>query len=138
MVWKALQFMVDGLKRQSERKDFKVAMDTFGHYSEGTCYGCAATCTIQEIAKKDLNELSLDETESRAQDLKFDLKQLDRFESFIDDARIGNLENLFAFMKKNTLHKPSYDGRFYLNTNDWESQLPKVEKLIAELKEKNI
>ena len=45
----ALQAMVDGLKRQSKRKGFMVDMVTFGNVSPETCYGCAATCTLQEM-----------------------------------------------------------------------------------------
>ena len=133
----ALQAMVDGLKEQSKRKDFKIRMTTFGESNNKFCYGCAATCTLQKIAGKDLTADNIGLTNDRATFLKFDPIELKSFELAIDEAREGCLYELFNFCGTAVLNKISYYG-FRLKTDDWEEQLPIVEKLIKELQTQNL
>lgn len=140
-VWKALQFMVDGLRRQSKRDDFKVDMDNFGYFDRrnNVCYGCAATCSIQEISGINLSKNNIDFLENRSYALKIEDVELFDFECAIDDARQGDLESLFIFFDKNEIFSPSsFNERFFLTTRSWQTELPRVEQLISELKEKDI
>ena len=119
----ALQAMVDGLREQSKRKNFKVDMRTFGEgkylNNPVMCYGCAATCTLQKIAGKNLTVDNINVNLDRAQFLKFELTELRRFEFAICDASIGLLYGLFYFCRIDTaaLNKISYDG-FRLSNNN--------------------
>lgn len=45
-----IYFMVYSLIKQSERAEFKVDMDTYGVSNKTFCFGCAATCAIQEMS----------------------------------------------------------------------------------------
>jgi hypothetical protein len=50
----ALQEMLNGLNESKTWKNFELDMDTYGEVSRGVtiCFGCAATCTVYAIAKK--------------------------------------------------------------------------------------
>ena len=87
---KAIRLMVTGL-REIPNESFKVAMGTFGVWNEskGICFGCAATCTIQQIASKRFEGKEIDWTYSRAEYLSFDSKELDEFERMINEIRQG-------------------------------------------------
>lgn len=134
----ALQFMVDGLRKQSKREDFFVSMSTFGSSDGETCFGCAATCAIQELTGTNLTVKEINGVEERAKALNFDLGELEHFECCINDAREGVLFNLFSFFGLLDKYESNYDDRFFLGSVDWKNQLTAVEKLIKELKEKGL
>ncbi len=142
----ALQAMVDGLREQSKSKYFRITMATFGHSDGHFCFGCAATCTIQQIAGKHfeasdlINNNDMDSSVfQRANALNFDVEQLRDFEDAIDSARKGRISRLFFFFGVPiTRDSAKYHHRFHLGTDDWKSELPKVEELIAELRENNL
>ncbi len=141
----ALQYMVDGLRKQSQRTDFRINMRTFGAVGffedksdKDICYGCAATCTIQEIAKKDLTIDTIRGIDARSMALGFDYSELERFEEAIDGARAGHLGRLFHFFDMEDKYFEEYCYRVKLFTGDFKEQLPKMELLIADLKEKGL
>lgn len=135
----ALQMMVDGIKEQSKRTDFIINMSTYGDAdNNGICYGCAATCTIQKIAARSISINYIGSVGLRAYDLGFDEDELRWFEDAIDDARAGELGNLFNFFGLEGDHDLNYDDRFFLSNNSFECQLPYVESLIDELKENGL
>jgi hypothetical protein len=127
----ALQAMIDGLKSQSKRKTFKIQMITFGDYDpeDKICFGCAATCTIQQLAHKTFRDRAVESLPGRAGFLDLDKKELAAFESAIDYARKGAFYRLFEFYGHNTGEVPGYllepdDKDYYLMTDDWGKVLP--------------
>lgn len=134
----ALQLMVDGLQRQSQRSDFKINMGTYGDEVQDTCFGCAATCTIQELAGKNLTKIDIGEIIARSIALGFDVDELREFEGCIDMARQGHLYSLFYFLGfGNVYDYDRYDLRFFLDHN-WRDELQAVEQLIGELKKNGL
>jgi hypothetical protein len=133
----ALQFMVDGLKRQSLRNDFTVEMGSFGdHIKDFKCFGCAATCTIQEIAQKDFVDFNVIETTRRANFLGFDVYELSWFEGAMDFARRGKLSGIFNFCGQQYEQPQEYP--FFLTNDNWKEQIPVVQETIAQLKQQGL
>lgn len=130
----ALQHMVDGLSKQSKRKDFKIDMSTFGTSEGKICYGCAATCAIQNITKINLTSQHIGLTHIRASKTETDYYELDTFENAINNARKGVLVDLFIFCKLSTHDVHRFSNHFDLWNDNWKEELPKVRKLIKELK----
>ena len=130
---KAVQAMLDGLLEQSKRSDFEIHMSSFGIADNKICYGCAATCTVQKLAKKNLTIKNIDTTESRAAKLKFDFYELHEFELAIDDLREGDPTYLFSFCKVQA--KYPIDPDFTLNSDDWQEQIPQIETYIKKLQD---
>ena len=128
----ALTHMVNGLLKQSRRKKFQIYMGTFGKHFRGICFGCAATCTIQNITK--VNFTPDNGIYDRAMKMKTDSLELDKFEMAIDDARSGELRTLFSFCNISEENAKIFNDKFSLNTLDWKEQLPAVKKVISELK----
>lgn len=148
---KALQFMIDGLRRQDERPTFFIDMDVYGetreYYSirqlkyfratkKNTCFGCAATCAIQEIASKNLTKRDM-HAEGRAHKLGYSYLKMREFEKAIDYARGGYLRKLFNFfaLEFSNVHREKFQHRISLSTLNWREDIPQVEKLIMELYE---
>jgi hypothetical protein len=131
----ALRAMVDGLNEQSQRADFGIDMDTFGQYDSKSkkCFGCAATCAIQHIAKKDISSLDIENVCDRARILSFNEGELSYFEATIDNARVGYTRPLFDFFNMGSEYSGKFDDQFCLSSYYWKDEIPKVEKLISEL-----
>lgn len=129
----ALQHMVDGLLKQSRRKNFRISMGTFGSGDGKICFGCAATCAIQNIAKINLTPATIDYAWHRAERTNMDFNELDEFEGVINEARSGHLKPLFRFC--DIMDSPiAFEDNFNLWDDDWKQQLPQVRETIAKLK----
>ena len=132
----ALQFMVDGLKDAKNQPNCQVDMSTFGSRIGNICIKCAATCTIERIFGKVFNA---EEIGNRCLRFKVstntnnDYDVLYHFESVMDDARLGYLNNLFKFCGLSDYCGEGND-KFQLHTDNWETELPKVKLVIEELK----
>lgn len=137
----ALQAMVDGLLAQSKREDFKIEMESYGEINDhGTiCFGCAATCAIQQIAMKNLPiRYEIERRSFRAEYLELGYRELAFFERAINFARIGDLFFIFQFYNLEKEFDNIFNGSYFLDNDNWKDELPKVEKLIAELKSKGL
>lgn len=67
----AVQAMIDGLKN---RRGLRINMGTYGQSEDEKskiCYGCAATCTVQQVAGKKIPASLIDFTHERARALSF-------------------------------------------------------------------
>ena len=137
---KAIEGMIRGLENQSKRKDFVVSMSTFGDAAtyDGVCFGCAATCTIQELAQQNLIICNISDEKIRAQALGFEQQELSDFELAIDALRCTDAEPLFIFCGKvepwgdeifRHLHVKLED----LSTNMWQERLQPYRDLAAYL-----
>ena len=132
----ALQAMYDGLLKQDKRIGFVVNFRFFGGVlSDKVCFGCAATCALQEISQVDLNPGNINLVGERAKAYGFENDETTRFEITMDYARNGNLYLLFGFCGLDC--RKSYhfmDGISMLSKN-WRKQMPRLKKLIADLKQ---
>lgn len=135
----AAQAMVDGLRAQSKRSDFRIAMDTFGSTDGKICFGCAATCAIQVLNKRNFTVEDLcNGGISRRQAIPAEKSaKIARFESAINLFRIGIPIELFDFFE---IDYPAFtrNQNWHLNDDNWEKQLPKVESYIQKLKSRNL
>lgn len=136
-VWKALQAMCDGLEKQSKRRLFSIESRTYGMVRDGICFGCMATCSVQEVFKVNFHpkKHDINSVESRAEILGYSDLDLMAFESAINQARSGFLSMLFSYMKKPRCSHFRFNHRFRMKTENWKDELPKVRELIKELKE---
>ena len=140
----ALQAMIDGLKLQSQRKDFRVDMSTFGTFYDPenkeipVCFGCAATCTVQQLSKVNFTDAQIDSSSGRSRLTIHNSNDLDRFEEAIDYARMGDLFSIFDYMGDRDSHEFSDDNRWLLCTDDWQEQMPLVQDFVDVLKSKGL
>jgi len=146
----ALTYMLKGLDKQSKRKDFIVSMSSFGKIVDAyltdppMCVGCAATCTIQQIANKDFvgTDRSISNQARRALYLGFDPEELNDFEIAMNDVRLGMISKLLVFfgfdimedLEKVVHLAIKHNKPFEITENDWFFKRPAIEKFIAELK----
>jgi hypothetical protein len=139
---KAINFMVNGLERQSKRKEFQIDMDTFGYRdSVGICYGCAVSCALQELFQKDYTQnTDIKELANRCNFFNCDdYNELHYFEVAIDSVRLGSLHSLFTFcFGELTNEQKKYCDKLLLNlpelhTDNWENELPIYKMLIHTL-----
>jgi hypothetical protein len=144
----ALKAMVAGLRKTIKRSTFVVDMGTFGstrrvnrlddlqHHktkkiakaimSKEICFGCASTCTIQELTKKNFTKKTI-----RDRHTNFELLEQREFELAMDSARQGRLMCLFQFC--GVRESSWFDDHFFLNNQNWVDQLGEVEKVITML-----
>jgi len=140
----ALQAMIDGLKFQSQRKDFRVDMSTFGTFTyfenkvDLVCFGCAATCTVQQLSKVNFTDSQIGSSSGRSRLTIHNSNDLDRFEEAIDYARMGDLFSIFDYMGDCDSHEISDDDRWLLGTADWQEQMPIVQNFVDMLKLKGL
>jgi len=140
----ALQAMIDGLKFQSQRKDFRVDMSTFGDFSDlgnrgnPVCFGCAATCTVQQLSKVNFTDSQINSLKERSRLTIRDSDDLDRFEYAIECARLGDLISIFDYMGARASRELIDDNRWLLRTDDWQEQLPLVQDFVDMLKSKGL
>jgi len=141
----ALQAMVDGLKAQSKRDDFEIDMRTFGMKGMTICFGCAATCAIQQLAGIDFTMKTGISCEMyRAETLNLEIGEMSRFESVIDNARCGNLSNLLRFYygdewkEETKLPSELVHHGVQLRTDDWRNKIHLFDDIIFQLKMRGV
>ena len=135
----AIQAMIDGLIAHTSWNGFRLDTGTFGKVRGGVCYGCVATCATQHI--QGLNFTSHEaivDVEDRSYFLEVPLKDLQDFESAVDEFRTGEPTELLELFD---IPGPYPDDLWleqdwYLETDTWKQELSKIEayrdKLIAE------
>lgn len=142
----AVQAMVDGLLKQSKRKKFVINMGTFGDFADEhkVCFGCAATCTIQEATKINFTsgvKEHIRSLEGRATILNWDIEDLCLFENAIDSLRLLYIGSLFNYYNINyTLEELNiYHSLIVpLHTHAWKEGLHTYKILIKELKKNGL
>jgi len=99
----AISAMVIGLHIQNNRDTFTVDMETFGDTAEARsgmgeiCFGCAATCAAQQLAKINLDADIIVSITVRAAALDIEANDLAEFELAIDSFRKGHILRLMDF-----------------------------------------
>jgi len=134
----AAQAMVDGLRRHSQRPDFRISMTTFGFSCGEVCFGCAATCATQEAAQVNYDTISINYTGARAVVCGVSESDLWKFEGAINSFRTGFTFSLLAYFGLSHMYREGFNERFKLQSSDWKNQLEAVEILIAEWRELGI
>lgn len=129
----AIQAMIDGLLEQSERKDFKIDMDSFGDFEKGICYGCAAVCCVQKLANVNFKDAYSITLAGQAEATGFDSSDLDDFENAVDFLRMGCLLPFFAYWKVVVPDMFLVD-EWHLHDDDWREQLPLIQDYCDKLK----
>ena len=142
----ALRYMVIGLKRIRKQKNFNLKMVDYLYIKDEVCFGCVATCTMQVLAGVDItNNVTLENdgpilSKNRAKMFGVYETELKVFEQSIDEARAGRLLYLFEFCGAYSRYfgfseRKQYSREdWYLGSDDWEEQLPDVQKTIQELR----
>lgn len=129
----AIRAMIDGLRSHKGLKDFVIDMLHFGRADDGdVCFGCAATCTLEQLAGRRFSPCDIGSVGDRAAYLNVDSRTLAEFEDVMDRFRCGEIHPLFHFCAVEDY--PGVDAPWYLLTSDWEQELPLVEAYLEKLK----
>lgn len=135
----ALEAMVDGLLASKDNPNFRAEMDTYGDVHEQAdgplCFGCAATCTLQQLAGARFTPDSIRRIRSRAEVVGVLAFRLGSFEHAMNRARQGKMYALLKFFDHYDPSVTTWDDEFCLETDGWEVQLPAVRAVIKEMKE---
>ena len=148
-----LSAMVAGLLKSKDDPLFKINMGTFGEVKNDLCYGCCATVALTEIFGKgrSISEVMLVHAKAHAYwpgcsytplseilplepsnvQSSLSIDKLRNLEVAVDNARKGLVSLLIHFLTGDL--ETSFDRRWHLDDEDWEGQLPEVERTIAEM-----
>lgn len=133
-VWRAVEAMINGLLTQDQREDFRIDMNSFGRTSQQICFGCAATCAVQQLVGINLKA---DTITHRYETLNVDRGDIYEFEHAINALRMGALGVLFDYFKKpRTL--VSFRRLPILHTYNWRTGIQEYKTLLIALKEFDI
>ena len=124
----AIQAMIDGLFAADRRADFVIDMATYGSASDTICYGCAATCALQQITNCQLTHKTI---YCKGQYLDDDIYFIRRFESAIDSFREGISVPLQVFCG---VHIPPHYHTWHLTTSNWKQEIYQIQEYVQELR----
>ena len=149
----AVEAMITGLKNQNDRADFTVFMGSYGEAScelangKKICFGCAATCAIQEYTGVNFDGNSIPNEYARARAIDADVDILRDFEIAIEWLRCGEPYKLCNFCELVGDEHRSVNSRFdglpqlvsttatcRPSSEDWEFCLPEYETALDDLK----
>ena len=138
----AIRAMLDGMQ-EIPNGDFKLHMDTFGDYSrysvEGghkiVCFGCAATCTIQQATGKlfKFEPTAVYDVVTRSRYLHIDREDLGIFEHAIDDFRTGGVRKLGNYYGVSLPEPADFGLDWYMGTDDWQHEVEDVEDYLERI-----
>jgi hypothetical protein len=147
-LYEVTQAMIDGLLYQSTRPDFAINMETYGGVYD-ICFGCAATCTIQQVTGFNFTKDNVINYGSRFnryeslgnQSVFKDYLELDKFEKAINSLRNSFVNPICEFLKIDfdVVCPVAIESRLVrLFNNSWKDDLPKYQEFANKLKELNI
>lgn len=135
----AVNAMLTGLNHYDEAPWFDIDMGTYGASygvsKDDICFGCAATCALQQITSKDFTPTTIRTTETRAAALGLTVQDLAHFEGVINHLRLGEVKPLFNYFGIKRVPKKLQDPGFSLLTQNWKEEFNKVQAYV-ELLEK--
>ena len=136
----AVAAMITGINNQDERDDFTINMEEYGDYlhddetGETMCFGCAATCAIQEYFGVDFDEDDIRHDSGRAAAVNLNLKTYNYFEGCVDGLRRAEAYHLADFCQLNENDKAfvmdSFAGLRELDNCSWERNLYEYEDVL--------
>ncbi len=137
----AVRAMIEGLEQHSKREDFFVDM---GHYlmvdsEQRECFGCAATCALQQITDRGLqaNDFDYRRTSSRSEVFNIDGYEINCFEEAVDQFRRGDVSSLFKFYGIPLIRWVNFKLPV-LETDNWQIRLPQYKKFLKILISKGL
>lgn len=136
----AIRAMCDGLEEQSQRRGFRIDMQTFGFSSNKVCFGCAATCAAQKTTGRTLKWDTIAGVTTRADALGVDAHDLETFEIAIDNLRRGSgcLQPLLDYFGVcNAMIIPAPDLP-HLSNYTWPDGLPAYRAFADQLEENGL
>jgi hypothetical protein len=144
-MWRAVEAMIEGLETQSKRGDFEIDMGRYGASAGDICFGCAATCTVQQITGKNLDTHCINDTYDRASALDMNEYDLRMFECVINDLRCGTIHSLVIYFDKAAEVQPIIRELIYtvsllnpLHSDTWQQNLEPYRDLAKLLKQNDI
>jgi hypothetical protein len=142
-----LQAAVDGIRENVADERFRVDMGTFGEAGYEKCYGCLATCALAKMHGALVADvMQTSDPLSRCLSLADQeyWAKLRIVEVAVDAARMGSMiffiEDLAKVLPikmtaaRQTAIK-SLEDQWFINTGNWQTELPKMEAAIKLLKE---
>lgn len=137
----ALEAMCDGLEKFDEAKGFVINMSTYGAVYKKVCYGCAATCALQQLAGVVFTPSTIYDRHKAAGVVNGTALQAKadamEFERAMNSARRGALLDLWKFCGMRIDVPPHRRWRPLLN-HTWRDELPRVRQFVAMLKAKGM
>ena len=136
----AVEAMIMGLKNQNDRADFTVNMMVFGDVDKqkSMCFGCAATCAVQELFGTNFNTYNITDRDRRAYAVHIDAMTLLSFEGVIDDLRFGYAHVLAEYCDLEDYDHQTVARCFEcmpaLTHENWEGTLCQYETALDEIK----
>lgn len=134
----AIRAMINGLRNQSQRDDFSVDMLTFGAHIGSTCFGCAATCAVQQATGINFTRDSIKSCVSKSKAVGVSPLHLQQFEYVIDDLRLGAIAPLFEYYDLDIPRELICLDLPLMVNSTWEDSLPAYEALAAELEKSGL
>lgn len=129
----AIRAMVNGLRNQSNRKDFVIDMGYYGLEKGGLCFGCAATCAVQEAAKVNFTVVNI-YVGQQCETLDVDFEELNHFEGMLNSLRMGRWDHLIEYYdRKDLLDKLSNVHLPAMENVTWRQCLVYYEELAERL-----
>lgn len=140
----ALAAMVRGLETQDSNDDLEINMMYYIQKAGDTCFACAATCTLVELVQPTADQMEdlkraadrCDEFEPQSIAFNLPYKVVQIFENAMDNARVGELDNLWNLLGLDPDTCQPFMTRFpQLNNHNWRHQLPGMKVVIERMKE---
>ena len=140
-----IQAMITGLKFQDSREDFFVDMGSFAGKrpsfgDEGeTCFGCAATCALQQLSGVNLTSKigGLHSSYIRSSVYKLDPLEVSDFEIAIDALRKGDCATIIGLYGVSHRQWPEMNLPM-LRTDNWRKKIMYYQRLVEALKVKGL
>ena len=139
----AVTAMIAGLNVQDERENFTINMEDYGdsHYDddmgEVMCFGCAATCAIQQYFGVDFDEDDIFQDTKRAAAVNLNIKTYNWFEGAIDSLRRADTYHLADFCQLNendkSFVKHSFGALRELDNCSWDRNLYEYEDALDQV-----
>jgi hypothetical protein len=127
----AIEHLIDGLVNHEEIVDFTLDFDSSSNWTNGVCAGGAATVTLIKILDMSFAPIELnDDIISRAELMRTDRRDLLDFEEAIEIFRRGRL---FAIERYFGLKPTTTNCPWYLQNQNWKTELPEVIKFWEQL-----
>ncbi|MCK5608229.1 hypothetical protein KAR91_40485, partial [Candidatus Pacearchaeota archaeon] len=108
---------------------FKIDMTTFGNIDNNVCYGCAATCALQQLYDV---RFTSDNIFKRDRVLDIDMIALAQFENAVDMFRTGNINFTARYFRLPCGFQDTYQWR--MKTRNYKEQFPIVRKWLEKNK----
>ena len=138
----AIWAMINGIWKSDARDDFKINMSTFGDIADEVCYGCAATCAIQEITGIEFKSSDILYTIDNRAEILFGrnyvdyLPDLNKFEDAIDEFRNGDPVDLLDLYGIEDEDISYISSNWKLRNNNWRKELIKIEIYVKQLEDR--